>query len=153
VREVREVADTLGVAIPALRLSEAFDSGLIENACVNRLTHTTSEVRRRPSQHPPILGVVHWEKVFAPVEKLPDSQPINFVDGTEPPALLLHGLSDDTVWPRNSERLAAKIRAKGGKATEHYYEDMTHSGILGALSVYFRSRRTVLDDVAAFIDQ
>jgi acetyl esterase/lipase len=91
------------------------------------------------------------EKVFAPAEKLPESQPINFVDGTEPPALLLHGSSDDTVWPRNSEHLAAKIRAQGGQATERYYENMSHAGILGALSVYLRSRRTVLEDVATFV--
>ena len=95
----------------------------------------------------------YLKDVFGPVEKYPDSQPINFVDGSEPPALLLHGKDDATVWPRNSERLAAKIRARDGKVTEHYYEDMGHGGILGALSIYLRSRRSVLDDVAAFVEE
>jgi acetyl esterase/lipase len=93
----------------------------------------------------------YLEQVFAPADQYADTQPINFVDGSEPPALLLHGLDDTVVWPRNSERLAAKISAKGGQVTERYYEDMSHGGILGALSVYLRSRRTVLDDVSAFI--
>lgn len=95
----------------------------------------------------------YLKDVFGPAEKYPDSQPINFVDGKEPPALLLHGLGDSTVWPRNSERLSAKIRAHGGNVTEHYYEGMTHGGILGALSIYLRSRRTVLDDIAAFVEE
>jgi acetyl esterase/lipase len=94
----------------------------------------------------------YLKDVFGPVDKYPDSQPINFVDGREPPALLLHGLSDGTVWPRNSQRLAAKIRAQGGKVTEHYYEGMGHGGVLGALSIYLRSRRPVLDDIAAFVN-
>jgi len=91
------------------------------------------------------------QEIFAPADTYPASQPINFVDGNEPPALLLHGLADTTVWPRNSQHLAAKIREHGGKVAERYYDDMSHSGILGAFSVYFRSRRTVLDDVADFV--
>jgi len=92
------------------------------------------------------------EDVFAPAEEYPDSQPINFVDGNEPPAVLLHGLNDTIVWARNSERLAAKIRAKDGQVTERYYDGMSHGGTLGALSIYLRSRRTVLDDVVAFVE-
>lgn len=92
------------------------------------------------------------QEIFAPAASYPASQPINFVDGNEPPALLLHGLADTTVRPRNSQHLAAKIREQGGKVAERYYDDMSHSGILGAVSVYLRSRRTVLDDIADFVD-
>ena len=45
----------------------------------------------------------------APVN--PDVEPINFVDGREPPMLLLQGGNDHTVDPGNTSRLAEKVRA------------------------------------------
>ena len=52
--------------------------------------------------------------VFGPETRYADSQPINFVDGTEPPLLLLYGDDDTQVKPRNIINLAEKIRAHGG---------------------------------------
>ena len=92
------------------------------------------------------------ETIFGPPARYPESQPINFVDGGEPPALLLHGLADRTVWPRNSQHLAAKIREHGGRVEEHYYEGASHGGILAGLTVYFRNRRPVLEDVVGFVE-
>lgn len=90
--------------------------------------------------------------VFAPPESYGNSQPINFVDGTEPRTFLLHGLADRTVAPSNSKQLAARIRARGGKVQEHYYEGMSHGGVLATLSVYFRKNRTVLQEIGEFIE-
>lgn len=92
------------------------------------------------------------EAIFAPAERYADSQPINFVDGDEPPSLVLHGLADLTVWPGNSQHLAAKIRERGGRVAEHYYEGVSHGGILAGLSVYYRERRPVLEEIGKFID-
>ncbi|MEO6064199.1 MAG: alpha/beta hydrolase [Lysobacterales bacterium] len=41
------------------------------------------------------------------------SQPINHVDGDEPPFFLVHGRNDGIVWPRNSESLARALRSNG----------------------------------------
>ncbi len=51
----------------------------------------------------------------------PDSQPINFVRSDAPPMLLLHGLKDDTVWPKNSRNLATALDARGAQATLKLY--------------------------------
>lgn len=91
------------------------------------------------------------KNVFGPDARYPQSQPINFVDGREPPALLLHGRDDRVAWPRNSAHLAARIREHGGQVKEEYYEDMDHTDILAALSVYYRQRRSVLDEIDAFV--
>jgi acetyl esterase/lipase len=88
--------------------------------------------------------------VFAP-PSYHDSQTINFVDGTEPPALLLHGLDDHVVWPTNSKSLALFIRGHGGKVEERYYDGMTHGGIVAGMTMYFRNRRPVLNDIDQFI--
>lgn len=53
------------------------------------------------------------QEVFAPQLNWPLSQPVNFVDGDEPPFLLFQGTADKIVQPRNSVSLAAKLRASG----------------------------------------
>lgn len=98
------------------------------------------------------LDTARLQAIFAPAERYADSQPINFVDGGEPPSLLLHGLADATVWPRNSQHLAAKIRERGGRVAERYYAGVGHGGILAGLSVYYRNRRTVLEEIGNFVD-
>lgn len=99
------------------------------------------------------LSSATLQDIFSPSELQPASQPINFVDGTEPRALLIHGLADDVVLPRNSTALANTIRQRGGHVAEQYYDDMSHAGVLAALSVYYRGRRSVLDDVDAFVQE
>lgn len=94
----------------------------------------------------------YMNDVFAPPESYGNSQPINFVDGTEPRTFLLHGLADRTVAPSNSKQLAARIRARGGRVQEHYYEGMSHGGVLATMSVYFRKNRTVLQEIGEFIE-
>jgi acetyl esterase/lipase len=50
-------------------------------------------------------------QALGPASGWPDTQPVNFVDGDEPPFLLLQGAADRTVDPGNAERLAARLRA------------------------------------------
>jgi acetyl esterase/lipase len=61
------------------------------------------------------------------------SQPVNFVDGDEPPFLLLHGESDLLVWNLNSARLKARFDAIGGRAEHRAYPGVGHIRILASL--------------------
>ena len=81
------------------------------------------------------------------------SQPINFVDGDEPPMLWLHGSADNTVWPKNSTTLAQAVKAKGGRAEVITYPDVTHSGILLSVSPTFRGKASALEDSVRFIKE
>lgn len=90
-------------------------------------------------------------EIFAGAEHLGDTQPVCFVDGGEPPTLLLHGEADDIVWPRNSRRLAAAIRSQGGRVAEIYYPDFDHVDTLAAMTVYLRGREPVLDEIERFV--
>ncbi len=90
-------------------------------------------------------------EVFAPQSAYPKSQPINYVDGTEAPLLLLYGNDDTTVKPRNIINLAAKVQQLGGSVTTQFYDDIDHVGILAALSIPLRSRTSALDDINQFI--
>lgn len=51
--------------------------------------------------------------VFGTGELWPVSQPVNHVDGDEPPFLLVHGTDDEVTLPRNSSRLRDKLAAAG----------------------------------------
>jgi acetyl esterase/lipase len=73
-------------------------------------------------------------KAIFPEAVRPASQPIAFVDGGEPPMLLLTGDADRTVDPANTTRLAAAVETKGGKATVKIYPGVRHNGTVAALA-------------------
>jgi len=89
--------------------------------------------------------------VFGPEDRYGDSQPINFVDGMEPPLLLLYGNDDSQVKPRNIVTLAKKVRASGGSVETHFYEGVDHAEIIAALSIPLRSSNSVIDDIFSFV--
>ncbi len=91
--------------------------------------------------------------VFAPVDDGLASQPVSFVDGRNPPLLLLAGDADTTVRPANTRSLAARVNAAGGMAQSRIYPGVGHVGIITAFAPLFSNRAPVLDDVWRFIQQ
>ncbi|OBX17799.1 alpha/beta hydrolase [Erythrobacter sp. QSSC1-22B] len=87
---------------------------------------------------------------FGQERDLESTQPISFASAGDPPALLLHGDRDTTVYPRNSERLASILRAAGVEAQLKLYPDLGHVGIITALARPFRGRAPVLNDSITF---
>ena len=90
------------------------------------------------------------KQIFPDETTRPDSQPVNFVDAASPPMLLVHGADDDTVWPRNSQRLAALLQAHQVAVDLHVFPGVGHAGTLLALSS-LRRQPPVLDLVSRFI--
>ncbi len=91
-----------------------------------------------------------------PIFAVPDqqaTQPIDHVDGRNPPLFLADGSDDTTVLPRNTTRLAAKVRGAGGPVIEKIYPGVAHVGMVISIAPLFRSKAPVLDDVLAFIRQ
>ena len=80
----------------------------------------------------------------------PQPSPMTFVDGQEPPMLLLHGMKDWIVSPQNTVRLTECIRNAGGQVEQITYAHRGHVGMLVALSSPNRWLDPVLDDVAKF---
>ncbi|MEO7563953.1 MAG: alpha/beta hydrolase [Sphingomicrobium sp.] len=92
-------------------------------------------------------------EVFGDAPDLPSTQPINVADAADPPAFLATGDTDDTVRPRNSDRLAAKLEAAGVTVERKRYAKLGHISLLTALSKPFRGRAPVLDDVVTFAEK
>jgi acetyl esterase/lipase len=88
------------------------------------------------------------------IETYADTQPINFVDSTDPPAFLAVSPSDTTVNPKNTLRFAEKIREVGGSVEEHSYDGVDHVTILGALGRASRFfNRAILEDLLEFLQR
>lgn len=69
-------------------------------------------------------------RVFIGPAQARASQPVNFVDGDEPPFLLLHGAADTKVWKQNSEHLATRLRAAGEPVTLRILPGIGHLRLL-----------------------
>ena len=79
-----------------------------------------------------------------------DMQAGNFVDGTEPAMVLLHGAEDAVVGRVNLDRLAAALLAKGVCHRTRIYPDKGHVGILGAFTWAY-DPDPVVSDIAGHI--
>jgi len=81
---------------------------------------------------------------------LPETQPVNRVSPASPPFLLITGADDRTVYPRNSERLAARLRENGVEARLVVIAGLGHSDVLTALARPLRWRAPVLAEITRF---
>ncbi len=79
------------------------------------------------------------------------SQPSGFVRGDAVPVLLAHGRSDWVVRPIQSERLAAAIRASGGRVELRMYDGVGHAPLIGAVASPLRWLAPVLTDIEGFV--
>ncbi len=90
------------------------------------------------------------EDIFGPPERYPAMQVTTFIDGTQPPMLLLYGDADTAVRRYNLDRLETRIREKGGVVKSIVYPGVGHLWILAALSWLNFRGPPVLDDTLAF---
>jgi acetyl esterase/lipase len=77
--------------------------------------------------------IAGFEDVFGPPAQWPQAQPVGFVDGDEPPFLLIHGTADSVVEPADSRILADRLRAAGGRAELVWLPEAGHLAPLAAL--------------------
>jgi acetyl esterase/lipase len=82
----------------------------------------------------------------------PNIEAITFARTPLPPALLVHGTGDTTVYPRNSEHLAAAWQAAGAPAKLKLYPGVGHIDVVAAFSDLLHSRAPTREDVLAWID-
>lgn len=89
--------------------------------------------------------------IFGPEPTRPRTQPVNHVDGGEPPMLLVTGTDDTTVLPRNSDRLAARIAAAGGRVERRSYEHIGHVALAASLAAPLQWLSPAIDDLDGFL--
>lgn len=83
----------------------------------------------------------------------PDIQAITFAQAPLPPALLIHGTSDTTVYPRNSENLVQAWRSAGAQAEMLIYRGVGHVDLVASFADVLHGRASTREDVVAWIDR
>ncbi len=91
------------------------------------------------------------KEIFGPEETRWKSQPINFVTGENQPTLLMVGLKDGTVWPRNTINLANAISEKNGQVEVLKYPNYGHVDMVAKLAKPFRADSRLLTDMVQFM--
>lgn len=89
--------------------------------------------------------------IFGPKNGRPATQPINYVDGQNPPLFLGVDTADKVVEPGNTTRLADKVRAAGGSVEVREYKGLSHALLVAALAAPLRGLAPVLRDCSTFI--
>lgn len=90
--------------------------------------------------------------IFGPESEQWKSQPINFVDGKNPPMLLAVGTKDGTVWPRNTYNMAEKINKNNGLVIVVKLEGYGHIDMAAKLAKPLRGDGELLKAVVDFIN-
>lgn len=121
--------------------------------------------RVRAAQGEPVRGFVglagpydflplkdeYLREYFGPPERYPASQPVNVVSPLSAPSLLIQGLDDTTVWPRNVDALATRLRDAHVPVETLMLDHDDHSTILKRLARPYRHDDPVVDKVIAFV--
>ncbi|QHQ40647.1 alpha/beta hydrolase fold domain-containing protein [Microbulbifer hydrolyticus] len=91
--------------------------------------------------------------LFGPPKNYPNMQVPTFINGQQPPMLLLHGADDKQVILRNLNRLRDKIEKSGGVVEAHIYEGVDHIDIIGSLSWILDFKAPVERDMLDFFER
>ncbi len=90
------------------------------------------------------------EDMFGPPTNYPNMQVTTFIDGTQPPMLLLYGDRDTVVKYANIEKLEQRIKQRGGCVWSHIYPHVSHTDLVGALTWWNLKAIPVVHDIVRF---
>lgn len=90
--------------------------------------------------------------MFGPPERYPLMRATNFVDGHQPPMLLIHGLKDTTVVLKNAQELKNAIDEKGGKVELVTYEKLNHVETVGSFMWFWRYKSDIKGKMMKFFE-
>ncbi|HQW81961.1 MAG TPA: alpha/beta hydrolase [Pseudomonadota bacterium] len=91
------------------------------------------------------------KQVFPDETNRTETQPIHFVDGDEPPMLLLRGDQDIIVLPRHNEEMAALLKSVGVSVETRTYQGVGHAQIVTALARDRSDLAPTLQDVVDYV--
>jgi acetyl esterase/lipase len=91
--------------------------------------------------------------LFGPPERFEQTQPTNYVDGRNPPMLLMSGIDDQVISVQNTRTLADRVAKAGGSAETVLYPKMSHRWILLVLSSTLGGKADVVDHISQFVTQ
>jgi fermentation-respiration switch protein FrsA (DUF1100 family) len=89
--------------------------------------------------------------LFGAPENYQKTQPVLYVDGNNPPLLLMHGGKDQIISVNNTISLFDRVKRANGAADKVIYPDLDQSRILDVVASGWQSRATVMSEIDAFV--
>lgn len=90
--------------------------------------------------------------MFRPPENYPQMQATTFIDGKQPPMLLLWGDKDQFVGKINMDKMVDAIHKKGGVVKAKIYPDIDHIWLIASLSWLGKAESPVTNDLVKFFN-
>jgi len=72
------------------------------------------------------MDVPNVTDIFKQAGGIKNAMPLTYIDGKQPPMLLLHGVADDIITVKNSQNMQKKIIRDGGDVTVKLYPGVGH---------------------------
>lgn len=94
-----------------------------------------------------------YKDMFGPPSNYPNMQVPTFINGDEPPMLLIWGNQDEIVIRRNLDRLETKIKEKDGIVDIQIYEGVGHVGTISSLVWFLPRKANTVSDTLNFFKQ
>lgn len=104
----------------------------------------------------PYSFVPDWEvtqAVFGPPSNYPLMDALNYVDGDEPPTLLLHSSGDKQVGQQNQEKMQTALQSKGVDSQAVLYDSLGHIDMVTHLHPWFAKEDKLMNDIHRFIQK
>lgn len=101
----------------------------------------------------PYSFIPDWEvtkAVFGPESRYPLMDVFNYVDGNEPPMILLHSSADSQVGQYNTEGLFERLQDNGVKSKKVIYSKPSHIDMVTHLHPWFKKDDDVAKDIDTF---
>lgn len=98
-----------------------------------------------PLDHPLVI-----EK-FTTVNNKLDANPLNLANKETPPALLIHGDEDTTVYPHHTRELTTRLQQLGVPVASYIYPDTNHAKLLGGLAKSLHFLNPVYADISTYL--
>jgi Esterase/lipase len=93
-----------------------------------------------------------FKQMFGPEENYPLMQVSTFINGSEPPMLLLWGKDDSVVSEQNIINFSASLQQHNNRYEIIAYEDKGHVGMIADFSSWRKQQSKILADIDQFID-
>ncbi|WP_417506607.1 alpha/beta hydrolase [Marinomonas gallaica] len=88
--------------------------------------------------------------IFGPPERYPQMTVTTFIDGNEPPMLLMWGEEDTLVGQRNIDLLSTKIKLERGRVTTKTFPEMGHVDMISNLIWFLPSEVSIDQEISDF---
>lgn len=92
-----------------------------------------------------------YRTIFAEPYGLADWQPVQLAKSVSPPALLLHGESDEVVLVSHARKMAGTLEAAGVGVTLRTYEGRGHRDTVAAFAVPSPHKLPVMEEIRRFV--